>query len=173
MEVEVVMASRELQRIKPGEMEVVRKYLTTKPVKLGGMASELGLNVRLSALEPGISGMIEASGNTYTIKINRHETRERQRFTLAHEIAHFLLHRDLIDSEGSIRDNVLYRSGQPENIEFEANRLAADLVMPDGPIKEDLAKIKSPLTDEVLEFLARQWQVSKAAMEIKLGPVMA
>lgn len=71
------MASRELQRIKPGEMEVVRKYLTTKPVKLGGMASELGLNVRLSALEPGISGMIEASGNTYTIKINRHETRER------------------------------------------------------------------------------------------------
>lgn len=83
------------------------------------------------------------------------------------------MHRDLIDSEGSIRDNVLYRSGQPENIEFEANRLAADLVMPDGPIKEDLAKIKSPLTDEVLEFLARQWQVSKAAMEIKLGPVMA
>jgi len=167
------MASRELQRIQPGEMEVVRKYMTTKPVKLGAMASELGLNVRLSALEPGISGMIETSGNTYTIKINRHETRERQRFTLAHEIAHFLLHRHLIDSEGSIRDTVLYRSGQPESIEFEANRLAADLVMPDDQIREDLAKIRSPLTDEVLEFLARQWQVSKAAMEIKLGPVMA
>lgn len=167
------MASRELGRISPEELIIVREFMDTKPVRLGAMANALGLNVRLSALKPGISGLIEASGNTYTIKINRHETRERQRFTLAHEIAHYLLHRGLIDQEGSIEDSVLYRSGQPENVEFEANRLAADLIMPDEPIKADLSKIRSPLTDEVLEFMARQWQVSKAAMEIKLGPVLA
>lgn len=166
------MASQELDRIAPDELAIVKNYLNTKPVRLGAMAEALGLNVRLSALEPGISGLIEVAGNTYSIKINRHETRERQRFTLAHEIAHYLLHRHLIDEAGSIKDTVLYRSGQSERVEFEANRLAADLIMPDEPIKTDLAKIRSPLTEDVLEFMARQWQVSKAAMEIKLGPAL-
>lgn len=167
------MASREFGKINPAELRIVREHMNTKPVRLGAMANALGLNVRLSTLEPGVSGLIETSGNTYTIKINRHETRERQRFTLAHEIAHYLLHRHLIDEDGSITDSILYRSGQPERVEFEANRLAAELIMPDELIKSDLAKIRSPLTDEVLEFMAQQWQVSKAAMEIKLSPVLS
>jgi Zn-dependent peptidase ImmA (M78 family) len=152
---------------------VVDRHLAVKPVPLGAMATELGIEVKISALPPGISGMIERVGNSYLIKINRHETRERQRFTLAHEIAHYLLHRNIIDAAGQISDTVLYRSGQPESVEFEANRLAADIIMPDELVQADLSKIKAPLTEEVIEFLARQWQVSKAAMEIKLGPVMA
>jgi hypothetical protein len=170
---EEAMASREFGRLAPTHKEIVLRHFTSKPVRLGAMAAELGLTVTLSALPSGISGLIEKSGNSYAIKINRHETKERQRFTLAHEISHFLLHREVIDQAGGIRDSVLYRSGQPERIEYEANRLAADLIMPDVGINEDLARIKGPLTDEVLDFLARQWQVSKAAMEIKLAPVLA
>ena len=64
---------------------------------------------------------------------------------------------------------MLYRSGQPERIEYEANRLAADLIMPINLVQSDLAKIGVPVSDTVIERLAQEWQVSKAAMEIRLS----
>lgn len=167
------MSSGELGKVEPAMAEIVKRFLRQKPVPLGAMARELGLKVKLSALGPGKSGSIGRVGDHYVIKINRYETRERQRFTLAHEISHFLLHRDLIDRVGEIEDNVLYRSGQPENVEFEANRLAAELVMPSEILFEEIENLAVPVTDDVIEKFARQWQVSKAAMEIKLSPISA
>ncbi len=167
------MTSRELNKIDLQERKIVDRFMQRKPVPLGALATELGVEVRLSALRPGESGSIEMEHGRFIIKINRHETRERQRFTLAHEIAHYLLHRDQIQADGKISDTVLYRSGQPDRIEFEANRLAADLIMPDDLIKADLSRIGMSLTEEVIEYLAGEWQVSRAAMEIKLGPVAA
>jgi Zn-dependent peptidase ImmA (M78 family) len=140
------------------------------PVMLGALAAELGITVKLSSLPTGISGQIERADAGYEIKINRHETRERQRFTLAHEIAHFLLHREYIDAaEGGIKDNVLYRSGAPHRIEFEANRLAADLVMPPFKIDEELSRFEGELSESEIEVLARRFGVSKAAMEIRIS----
>lgn len=165
------MPSREFHRIPASKREIVERHLASKPVPLGTMARDLGIEVKVSSLQPGRSGLIERTENGYRIKINRFETRERQRFTLAHEIAHYLLHQDLIDQSGEIVDNVLYRSGQSEQVEFEANRLAADLTMPDEPIQSDLKRLQVPITEDVIDHLAREWQVSKAAMEIKLGPV--
>ena len=68
-----------------------------------------------------------------------------------------------------IVDNVLYRSGEPEQIEYEANRLAADLIMPDDLVLADLAALGVAISDDVIERLAQEWQVSKAAMEIRLS----
>lgn len=163
------MRSPEFHKIAPEHRSIVEQHLLEKPVRLGMLAKELGISVKLSSLGRGQSGLIERKDGRYTIKINRHETRERQRFTLAHEIAHFLLHQDAIDRSGEIRDNVLYRSGQPEQLEYEANRLAADLIMPIDQVESDLATISVPVSDTVIERLAREWQVSKAAMEIRLS----
>lgn len=163
------MTSLEFHKIAEHDRSIVERHLQEKPVRLGKLATELGIKVKVSALGQGQSGLIECTDGNYTIKINRHETRERQRYTLAHEIAHFLLHRDVINANGSIRDNVLYRSGQPERIEYEANRLAADLIMPIDRVQSDLARIGVPVSDTVIERLAQEWQVSKAAMEIRLS----
>ena len=167
------MPSPEFDRIDAHDRSIVERHLQDKPVRLGVLAQDLGINVKLSALGRGLSGLIESKDGNYTIKINRHETRERQRFTLAHEIAHFLLHRDVIDLNGEIRDNVLYRSGQPERLEYEANRLAADLIMPIDQVQSDLTSIGVPVSDAVIERLAQDWQVSKAAMEIRLSSYQA
>lgn len=167
------MSRSMLDRIPPEARSVIGEYLKEKPVKLGKLAERLGIKVKLSSLGRGISGLIEHENDEYTIKINRHETRERQRFTLAHEIAHFLLHRNVIVDNGEIRDNVLYRSGQPEQLEYEANRLAAEIIMPIEYIKSDLDALAAPVSDIVIERLAQEWQVSKAAMEIRLSPYEA
>jgi Zn-dependent peptidase ImmA (M78 family) len=122
-------------------------------------------------MNTGVSGQITREDGHYLIRVNRHEARERQRFTIAHELAHFLLHKSVIDSSpDGIKDNVLYRSGEPERIEYEANRLAADIVMPMALVQKVLQEeFDGVVTEATIESLAARFQVSKAAMEIRLS----
>lgn len=167
---DTVSESREMAKVEPGLRAIIDKYSSNIPVRLGAMAEELGIRVLLSSLPTGISGLIQRVDDRYEIKINRHESKERQRFTLAHEISHFLLHRPFIDSSADgIRDNVLYRSGAPASIEYEANRLAADLVMPPEALERETRAIDYEMTEEALEALARRFGVSKAAIEIRVS----
>lgn len=169
------MTSRELRRIQGAEKDILNRYLSEYPVKLGHLAKELGVAIKVSSMNTGVSGQIKREGEHYVIRVNRHEARERQRFTIAHELSHFFLHKPVIDSSpDGITDNVLYRSGEPERIEFEANRLAADIVMPmnlvENVLQEEFGGI---VTDATIESLAARFQVSKAAMEIRLSTFAA
>jgi Zn-dependent peptidase ImmA (M78 family) len=168
------MASREFRRIPAPQREIVEQHLSEYPVKLGSLAKALNVAIKVSSMSTGVSGQIARDGDGYTIRVNRNEARERQRFTIGHELSHFLLHRDVIDnSPDGITDNVLYRSGAPENIEYEANRLAADLVMPmalvERKLREDFGGV---VTDATIESLAASFDVSKAAMEIRLSTLV-
>lgn len=165
------MTSREYKRIEGSTKEILDRYLAEYPVKLGKLAKELGVSIKVSSMSTGVSGQIMKEDGHYTIRVNRHEARERQRFTIAHELAHYFLHKSVIDSSpDGIKDNVLYRSGEPERIEFEANRLAADIVMPMSLVEKVLQEeFNGVITDATIESLAARFQVSKAAMEIRLS----
>lgn len=156
--------------MKESEKNILLRHLSETPVKLGALAKDLGLEVFRSALKPGISGLIEPSQTArsgYRIKINRHESVERQRFTLAHEISHYLLHRDFIRS--GVIDNTLYRSSLSNKQEIEANKLASKIVMPDMAVRELREKYSGLTFDEVVHRMARDLRVSEPAMRIKLG----
>jgi len=165
------MESRELKRVDAQHRQVLDRHLSNSPPKLGQLAKDLGIQIKVSSLGTGISGQIKKENDSYVIRVNRHEARERQRFTIAHELAHFLLHRHVIDSStDGIKDNVLYRSGEPERIEYEANRLAADIVMPMVQVNKALTEnFSGIITERTIESLAARFQVSKAAMEIRLS----
>jgi len=165
------MTSKEFGRLDREHRAVLDRFLSDYPVKLGQIAREFGVAIRVSSMRTGVSGQIMNDGGQYVIRVNRNEARERQRFTIGHELAHFLLHRSVIDSSpDGITDNVLYRSGAPEQIEFEANRLAADLVMPMALIEQKLQDdYGGVVTEATIESLAASFQVSKAAMEIRLS----
>ena len=166
------MTSRELKKVMAEKGNILEKYLSTCPVKLGGLARELGVGgILVSSMRTGVSGQIARENGDYLIRVNRYEARERQRFTIAHELAHFLLHKEVIDrSPDGITDNVLYRSGAPEQIEYEANRLAADLIMPMELIRQKLFDdFGGVVAEATIESLAASFQVSKAAMEIRLS----
>ncbi|WP_234050731.1 MULTISPECIES: ImmA/IrrE family metallo-endopeptidase [unclassified Xanthobacter] len=165
---EVRLPSREYLNLAPEVRAEIDGYLSECPVKLGAIAERLGVKVLLSTLPRGTSGQIAQEDGEFVIRINRHEAKHRQRFTLAHELAHFLLHKDRVEAEGGWSENVLLRSGQPANIEYEANRLASDLVIPSTALAEATAEYSGPMTSEIIEDLARRFGVSTAAMEIKL-----
>lgn len=104
--------TRAPQPIATNPMLLAASFFHSAPVDLQGMADALGLSVNVSAKLPmDVSGSItrSASGKAgYHIDINAAHSLNRKRFTLAHEIAHYLLHRDLIGD--GIEDNGLYRS---------------------------------------------------------------
>ena len=168
------MASRELALVSRDQRVLLEKYLSEYPVKMGQLARELGVAIKVSSLRLGISGQITNEGGKYIIRVNRHEARERQRFTIAHELAHFLLHRNIIDnSRDGITDTVLYRSGEPQRVEYQANRLAADIVMPLDLIEKQLdEEFGGIVTEETIEGLASDFEVSKAAMEVRLSTLV-
>ncbi len=168
------MESHELQSITGEEKKLLIRYRNEYPVKLATLASKLGVAIKVASLPLGISGKISKEGEKYIIRVNRFEKRTRQRFTIAHEIAHFLLHRDIIDqSKDGITDSVLYRSGESLDIEFQANRLAADIIMPLSAVQEKKKEIfgEHPVNEEMIEYLAEFFEVSNAAIEVRLSQI--
>lgn len=166
---EVKSPSREYLNLPTQVRQDIDGFLAEYPVKLGAIAERLGVKVLLSTLPRGTSGQIGKENGDFVIRINRHEAKHRQRFTLAHELAHYLLHRDRIEADGEWSENVLLRApNQPIQIEYEANRLASDLVIPSDLLAKATAEYTGPMTSEVIEDLARRFGVSTAAMEIKL-----
>lgn len=153
----------------PSEQQaLIRRHQTSAPIDLQGLAKELGVKVLAATLPPGISGEIRPDGRgSYIIRVNRHDSLGRQRFTVAHEIAHFLLHKRLIGS--GISDDALYRSNQSDSVEAEANRLAADIVMPPNLVRQARAVAKSLGSDDIVKQLAEAFHVSPSAMGIRLG----
>ena len=169
------MLPQELSRIADEQRAILESHIKEQPIKLGQLAKELGVAVKVAVLNGGISGQITCEDGQYTIRVNRYESRERQRFTIAHELAHYLLHKPIIDKEPKgIQDNVLYRSDKPDKIEYEANRLAAHILMPADKVKEVIQGEHGGTfeDDATVESLAARFKVSKAAMGIRLSGLL-
>jgi Zn-dependent peptidase ImmA (M78 family) len=157
-------------RLSEAERAIVEKYLNEVPVRVGALAEELGIRVLKSPLDPRVSGLIQPSDEApsgFEIKLNKYESPERQRFTLAHEIAHYLLHRAHIGH--GVVDNTLYRSNLTSIKEVEANRLAADLIMPKAQVVQEVDRAGQPLDEQLVEELSGVFRVSKPAMRVRLG----
>lgn len=157
-------------RVDPAEAAIVHQYLGEVPVRVGALAEALGLRVYRSVLPASVSGMIQPSDEdrtVYEVRINKFESPARQRFTLAHEIAHFLLHKN--DIRAGVIDSIMYRSQLTSKKEAEANRLAADIVMPEAAVRDALRESGKAANDEVADELAHKFRVSTPAMKIRLG----
>lgn len=141
------------------------------PVNLEKLAETLGVSVNKKVMPDDISGEItRIDEGRYAITVNALHHYTRQRFTLAHEIGHYVLHRYLLGQ--GLTDNKAYRAVKGAacnnpNItdieETEANRFAAELLMP----SESVARLKAEgLTPEQM---ADKFQVGIQTMRIRLG----
>lgn len=148
----------------------------SKPINLNNIAESLGARVYYKETPEGISGMIHKDGNHTMIAINEKESYQRQRFTLAHEIGHLVLHSEILDGphiDGSFNQK-LYRDGRSrgghETIEREANRFAAELLMPEELIIESVKKLDFYFDPEqgAPDELAEEYGVSKQALTIRI-----
>ena len=166
----MAMTSYEWRNLPEETRRLIQNNQQDVPVKASGLAKVLGVSVVASTLPAGISGEIRpvpGRNGEFFIKVNRHDSPRRQRFTVAHELGHFLLHRDQI--RDGIRDDVLYRSNLSDRREAEANRIAADLLMPEPLMREWIEQARILQVEDTVAYLAERFDVSESAMKIRLG----
>lgn len=146
------------------------------PVPVESLPEKLGISFRKAYLAEGISGMIERLGDSFLITVSAIDPHTRQRFTLAHELGHYIVHRHLIGD--GIDDDRAYRSTQAGKYhntligpveETEANKFAANLLMPADVIDAEWKKqdAKASKKDRI-SSMAALFQVSEQAMKIRL-----
>jgi len=139
----------------------IKEVQKTFPVSLSRLSALYDIKLYEADLHIMVSGQILKSKNTYKVTVQKGQSTARQRFTAAHELAHFFLHRDKIGD--GIVDNAMYRSSLPSELETQANKLAADILMPMSEVNKKL-KEKSNIGE-----LAKYFDVSNQAMQVRLG----
>lgn len=148
------------QEIKEAVYEMLKEHgmQNDVPVSLLKLAKALEYDCLFfdPAKNPGfkdVSGILNREKKK--IYINDAENHKRQRFTIAHEIGHLRLHNESeIDYRTSIND--------PKNWkEYEANRFAAELLMPEAPFIEKWNKHQD------LDIVASFFGVSIPAASIR------
>jgi Zn-dependent peptidase ImmA (M78 family) len=160
--------------------------IKSTPIPIETLAHDIGAEVRLRPAEDGLSGFLlrDLKQNRAIIGVNSTHHANRRRFTIAHEMGHFMLHggqRFYLD--GSDRGFQIDRfdlklrnveaSKGTDVQEKEANLFAAELLMPKSFLDNDLAKQTFDLLDEratnVLSELASRYEVSISALTFRLS----
>ena len=149
--------------------------IKSEPIDPMTIANKLGIEVELAILEDDLSGMAFVEGNRRLIWVNKSHHENRQRFTLAHEIGHHVMHHNLLKSGVHVDRSVLRRSSVSSSgtvaVEVEANAFASELLMPEFAVHnalEESDKHFDLLDEEFVRSLASRFQVSAAAMQYRL-----
>ncbi len=152
-------------------LDAARRFGASVPVDVFGLAGELGLGPDAGYLPDNISGLIRRNPDgSMTIVYNWSHARTRQRFTVAHEIGHFIFHRDRLHA--GVSDTLAFRADDVElpnpsigrEQEWQANNFAANLLVPDQWLRAARAAGFNTTED-----LAKRFEVSPAVMRIRLG----
>jgi Zn-dependent peptidase ImmA (M78 family) len=151
----------------PDPMKVIETHWNSTPVPIDQIIRDIGLPLSFEPMADNISGYIERQNGGYRIVVNANHATTRQRFTAAHELGHYIYHRDLL-GEG-VGDNRAYRTDGTDrpnpNIrpihERQANSFAANVLMPRHRLTD--------VTGEATAALAARFGVSQEAMRIRLG----
>jgi len=108
------------------------------PVNVAAAAAHLGLQVAEEIMDDDLSGYLEHRNGIWYVGVNALHHRNRRRFTIAHEIAHYVLHRR---EASSFHDNTFARrANSHDRMEQEADRFAAELLMPEAAVRQSIAQ---------------------------------
>jgi Zn-dependent peptidase ImmA (M78 family) len=147
--------------------------VTSAPVPVEKIARKLGVQVRYAPFDGEISGMSNVRDGVSIIGVNNLHHPHRQRFTLAHELGHVLLHADVLERHVHLDRGSLYRnslsSAGTDAREKVANAFASELLIP-APLLEHAIDDRLDLEDdEAVGRLAKRFKVSLAAMHYRLS----
>jgi Zn-dependent peptidase ImmA (M78 family) len=109
---------------------IQKNFITSPPISLEDIAEGEGLNIAVTEFEESeISGFIDFEKKL--ILVNKYDSTSRQRFTIAHELGHWILHQKELQNNRDLV--VLYRrsiDNETDPLEQEANFFAANLLVP-------------------------------------------
>lgn len=83
--------------------------------------------------------IVKLDNGRFRIAVNSRHHKNRQRFSMAHEYAHYQLHRDQIGSKPE-GERILFRNSERNSVEYQANRVAGDILMPEAEFIEQVVR---------------------------------
>lgn len=149
--------------------------LIEMPVPVDEVAKRMGIQLLAFDLGNDVSGVLHVKPDSASIGYNPNESKVRQRFTVAHEIGHYVLHKKsgnvFIDNDAYfIQVNFRSANSIDYKQEREANAFAAALLMPQSLILREIKNYKGfDLSDNssIVE-LAKKFEVSIPAMSFRI-----
>lgn len=120
---------------------LAENYIVEPPVDVYELAENYGLKVREEHFAPSfshVSGFIMLENGTPRIVVNSADSDNRKKFTVAHELGHWLLHKKELSANPKV--GVLFRIPlgklNTDPLESQANAFAANLLVPSEMLKE-------------------------------------
>jgi Zn-dependent peptidase ImmA (M78 family) len=137
------------------------------------LATSYGIDVYGEEREDDFSGIItyDADKKKFEIVVNSLQHPNRQRFSIAHELAHFERHKDELMAQGALtRDK--HDSRTNSQMEEEADDLAGQILLPEEMVADYMAKNgldkQSDLTEAFVRQMAKDFKVSPVVVSIRL-----
>ena len=166
------------QRFIPPARVEARKLLErfqvkSTPVDVERIAYRLGVRIQFAPFDGDLSGMAYVKDGLPIIGVNSLHHRNRQRFTIAHELGHVCMHRELLERKvhldrGILRRDSLAATGT-DRVEIEANAFASELLVPEALLLSALGGRTLDVEDDhAVVILAKQFRVSDAVMRFRL-----
>ncbi len=131
------------------------------PLNIEKIIREHNIEICKEDMDYDISGYIEKRETKWVIGVNKYHSPQRQRFTLAHEFAHYVLHSHIVRNQKH-EDLSLFRSNEVNPIEIEANDFAGELLIPNEEFKTFIREGIKKIGD-----LADKFNVSISAVRYK------
>jgi Zn-dependent peptidase ImmA (M78 family) len=142
-------------------------YIEEPPINIYELAGNYGLEIEeteFSSEFAHVSGFITQDGGVPRLMVNASDAQNRKNFTVAHELGHWILDKDMLTADPKI--GVLFRIPlgklNADPIEKRANTFAANLLVP-----EDMLLEKQKFTTSPKE-LARLFGVSEEVIGYRL-----
>lgn len=163
------------EKLQSQACELLRKYdVFNVPVAIDVLAHRLGLTVEYAVLGDDVSGLLVLDNNSATIGVNNNHPLSRQRFTIGHEIGHYILHRNQENLFIDTKYNTIFRdtnsSTGSDRMEIQANIFASTLLMPKLLLEVEIENQELDLgNDFALNTLAEKFQVSVQALVYRLS----
>jgi Zn-dependent peptidase ImmA (M78 family) len=136
------------------------------PVDVAKAAKMHGLDIFVIEMEKMVgatpSGILVSNQGKWAIFINDKDSLSRQRFSIAHELGHFLLHKGKQFIDEFSAGETFYRDGSDNKEEREANYFSACLLMPRDKVEEIWPMSKDP------RDASKKFEVSEVSMTYRL-----
>ena len=133
-------------------------------VDIADIVRQQNYNVFIDDLDNNISGYVDHENRE--VVLNKNETPERRRFTLAHELGHIILNsNNRIQHRDNILNNQLDIYANDDK-EVEANYFAGCILMPRNVFIREFNSIKGDI-DYKIQKLAYYFGVSKLAVNVR------
>lgn len=142
------------------------------PIPVDKLAKKLDIAIMPLLADDEISGAIIRTSGQVVIAVNPAHHLNRQRFTIAHELGHYFLHEGMERHVDQKDFRVAWRDANSSKAinwqEIQANRFAAELLMPTRFVVQDLDSVDN-IDIHTVALLASKYVVSPDAMKIRLS----